>query len=120
MRFLIRTLITMVGVWLADTLIPRMQLASDSFLTLFLVAIVFGLVNAIIRPIILILTLPITIITLGLFTFVINAIMLLIVGMLPWLNFEGSFIQMFIAALFGSLIISVVSMVANWFLPDQD
>lgn len=120
MRFIIRTLITMAGVWLADTLLPRMHLANESLLTLALVAIVIGLVNAVVRPIITILTLPLTIVTLGLFLFVINALMLLIVGMLPWLDFQGSFIQMFVTALIGSFIISAVSIVANMLLSDLD
>ncbi len=118
MRFIIRTLVAMFGVWLASYLVPGMQLESDSLLPLLATAIIVGLVNAYIRPIIQIITFPFTVLTLGLFTFVINAFMLLIVGMLPWLTFQGTYVEMFIAALLGSLIISAVSMVANWFLPD--
>ncbi len=120
MRFLIRTVINMFGLWLADLIVPGMHLADDSSVTLVFVALAVGLVNAFIRPIIRILTFPITILTLGLFTFIINAFMLLIVGMLPWLHFAGDPLQMFLSALLGSLVISVVSMVASWFLPDMD
>ena len=77
----------------------------DSFVTALLVAIVLGFVNAIIRPILVILTLPVTILTLGLFIFVIN-------GLLFWL--VGSFIQGFVvqgfwAGFFGAIVYSLIS-----------
>jgi len=108
----------MFGVWLASFLVPGMHLNGGNVLPLLAVAIIVGLVNAYIRPIIQVIAFPITVLTLGLFTFVINGFMLMLVGMSPWLTFEGSYIEMFVAALLGSLIISMVSMVANWFLPD--
>jgi putative membrane protein len=120
MRLIIRIIINMFGLWLAAYIVPRMSLADDSWITLLILAIVFGLINAFIRPIIRILTFPITFLTLGLFTFIVNALMLMIAGMTPWLTFEGGFFQMFMAALFGSVIISIVSTIANWFLPDKN
>ena len=120
MRLVLRILINMGGLWLANYFVQRMTFSDDSLLTLLLLAVLFGLINAFIRPIIRFLTCPLTLLTLGLFTFVVNAFMLLILGMTPWLTFEGDFWQMFVAALVASIVISVVSTVANWLLPDRD
>ena len=77
-----------------------------------LAAGILGVVNAVIRPIVLLLTLPITILTLGLFTLVINALMLLLVSnLVPGLVIEG-----FRAAFWGGLIVSLVSWVLNIFI----
>ena len=120
MRLLIRIIINMFGLWLAAYIVPRISLADDSLITLLLLAVVFGLINALIRPIVRILTFPITILTLGLFAFVVNALMLMLTAWLtPYLTLEGSFFESFVAALFGSLIISIVSTVAEWLLPDK-
>lgn len=125
MRLIIRILINMFGLWLADRLVPGITLGSDDLLALLLLAVVFGLVNAFIRPIVRIFSLPITVLTLGLFTFVINAFMLMLTSWITQnvlrqdlLIIEGSFTEKFVAALLGSLVISAVSVVAGWLLPD--
>jgi putative membrane protein len=105
--------------WLMAQLISGIELTTD-ILSLILVAIVFGLVNALIRPFVRLLSLPITVVTLGLFTFVINAAML---GLTAWLasdllNMGDTLGQKTINALLGSLVISVVSTVLSWVLPD--
>ena len=80
----------------------------SGFFSAFFAAVILGILNAVFRPVILILTLPINILTLGLFTFVINALMLkLASGLIPGFEVRG-----FGAAVFGSLIITVV----NWLL----
>jgi len=80
----------------------------DSFVTAIIVSVVLGIVNAILKPILLILTLPATILTLGLFTFVINALMVYLVAtFVPGFHVNG-----FIPALLFSLVLSLVS----WFL----
>lgn len=119
MRLIIRILINVLGLWVAIELVPRITVQDDNFWVLLLIAVVFGLVNALIRPIVHILTFPITILTLGLFIFVVNALMLMLTAWVTPLTIEGGFGQRFLAALLGSLIISVVSMIANWFLPDK-
>lgn len=121
MRLLIRIIINMFGLWLAAYIVPRISLADDSLITLLLLAVVFGLINAFIRPIARILTFPITILTLGLFAFVVNTLMLMLTAWLTGdlLTIEGSFFESLLAALFGSLIISIVSAVAEWLLPDK-
>ncbi|MFN2201395.1 MAG: phage holin family protein [Caldilineaceae bacterium] len=119
MRILLRVIINMFGLWLAARFVPGIIIADDTFFTLLLLAVIFGLVNAFIRPIVALLSFPITLLTLGLFAFVINALMLMLTAWLtPWLTLEGSFFQSFMAAFFGSLIISIVSAIAGWLLPD--
>jgi putative membrane protein len=76
------------------------------WLSLLLTAIVLGLVNGFVKPILLIISLPITCATLGLFIFVINALMLLLVSLIPQLGFS---VDGFLWALIGSILISIVS-----------
>jgi len=88
-------------------------------INLLIVGTIFGLVNALIRPIIKLLTLPISILTLGLFTLVINAGMLLITVWLSGsLSLEGSIFQNMVTLFIAALIISIVSTVLSWILPD--
>ena len=87
-------------------LVPGVRV--DSFTTALIVAIVLGIVNAVLKPLLVILTLPITLISLGLFMFVINAVMVLVVDRLV----PGFGVNSFITALLFSLVLSVV----NWFL----
>jgi putative membrane protein len=80
------------------------------WLSLLLTAIVLGLVNGFVKPILLIISLPITCATLGLFIFVINALMLLLVSLIPQLGFS---VDGFLWALIGSILISLVSSVLS-------
>jgi len=75
-------------------------------------ALLLGVVNAIVRPLLILLTLPITVITLGLFLWVINAAML---GLVAWM-LSGLTVDGFWSALLGSLLISVVGWLASWFI----
>lgn len=106
----VRTLITMLGLFLADRLVPGVWInGTFSFL---LAALLLGLVNAFVRPLLLILTLPITIITLGLFIFILNAAMFgLVAAMLD--NFQ---VAGFWSALFGAIVVSITSTVASWYI----
>jgi putative membrane protein len=108
--FLARMLITALGLWLAASLIPSMAFASAT--TLLIAALFLGAVNAIVRPIAVVLTLPITILTVGLFLLVINAAMLgLVASLLPGFLLGG-----FGAALGGSIIVSLTSWIASSFI----
>ena len=85
------------------------------FFSAFFAAAFLGILNAFFRPILILLTLPITILTLGFFTFIINAILLLMVaGVLPGLNIAG-----FWSAVFGSLLISIISWAMNSFINEN-
>ncbi len=105
---IIRTLIYMLGLFLASRLIPGVWIEGiGSFL---LAGFLLGLVNAFVRPIMFVLTLPLTIVTLGLFIFVLNAAMFgLVAALLD--NFQ---VAGFWSALFGAIVVSITSTVAAW------
>lgn len=119
MKLVIRILINAVGLWLAAQLLPSINLTSD-LVGILIVAIIFGLVNALIRPIVSLLSLPLTILTLGLFTLVINTIMLLITAGLAGdlLSIQGDMPGRLWIAFLGSLVISIVSVLLSMILPD--
>jgi len=106
-------LVTAGGIWLASALLPGVQITGYG--TLLLAALLYGFVNAVVRPVIVLLTLPITVLSLGLFLFVVNAAMFgLVAAMLAGFTVAG-----FFAAVFGSIIVSIVSGLASWYIgPD--
>jgi putative membrane protein len=100
----------MLGLFLASKLIPGVSIAGTG--TFILAALLLGLVNGFIRPIAILLTLPLTIVTLGLFILVVNAAMFgLVAAMLDSFSVSGLF-----AAIFGALIVSITSTVASWYI----
>lgn len=116
-KLLLRVVINAVAIWVATYLVPGLALTGN-VLSWLVVAVIFGLVNALIRPVVKLLTLPINLVTLGLFSLVINALMLMLTGWLTKaLVIEGALFG-FIPALLGSIIISIVSTVLNWFIKD--
>jgi putative membrane protein len=115
-QLIIRIVINAVALWVADYLLDGLTV-SDSTGGLILVAVVFGLVNAFIKPVVQILSCPLTILTLGLFTLVINALMLMLTG---WLTAGGVTTVDFWSALVGALIISIISTVLSWVLVEND
>lgn len=110
---LIRTLITMLGLFLASRLLPGVWIEGTG--NFILAAFLLGLVNAVVRPLVFLMTLPLTVVTLGLFIFVLNAAMFgLVAAMLD--NFQ---VAGFWSALFGAIIVSITSTVASWYIgPD--
>ena len=109
----LRTLIIMLGLALASAIIPGVEIMGTG--SLIIAALLLGLVNAIVRPIAFLLTLPLTIVTMGLFLFVLNAAMFgLVASMLDNFHVAG-----FWSALFGAIIVSITSTVASWYIgPD--
>ena len=108
--FLIRGLICALGLWVASALLPGVH--STGFLSLLGAGLLLGLVNAVIRPLLIILTLPVTIVTLGLFILVINAAMVgLVAKMLDGFSVDG-----FGSALLTAIVVSIVSWCANGFV----
>lgn len=106
MKIVMKLLVSSLAVFIAGSILPGVSV--DSFITAVLVAVVLGAVNMILRPILVILTLPITIITLGLFAFILNALLVLLVDYLvPGFRVDG-----FLTALLFSLVLSIIS----WFL----
>jgi putative membrane protein len=108
--FLMRAAIAALGLWLATVWVHGVTI--DTPMTLILAGILLGVVNAIVRPVAILLTLPVTILTLGLFLAVINAGM---VALVAWL-LPGMHIAGFGAAFWTALIVSVVSIVGSWFV----
>ncbi|HYT77004.1 MAG TPA: phage holin family protein [Vicinamibacterales bacterium] len=113
MRFLLRLLLNGIAVMVAAYLIPGIRLATPA--TAIIAGIVLGLVNAIIRPVLILLTLPFTILTLGLFIFVVNTICL---ALAAWLV-PGFSISGFGAAFVGALVITLVSWLLSGLLIDK-
>ena len=105
---LIRTAITMLGLFIASWLIPGVSIEGTG--TFILAAFLLGIVNALVRPIVFLLTLPLTIVTLGLFLFVLNAAMFGLVAAF----LDNFVVSGFWAALFGALVVSLTSTVASW------
>ena len=110
---LVRTLIIALGLGLASWLIPGVEIIGAG--TLIVAALLLGLVNAIIRPLLVLLTLPITILTLGLFLLVVNACMFALVAAI----LDDFVVSGFWSALFGAMIVSLTSTLASWYIgPD--
>ena len=110
MGFLLRVVISAIGLWLATQWVTGVHV--DSNTTLFIAALVLGIVNAIVRPIAFILTLPITILTLGLFLLVLNAAMVWLVARI----IPGFHAPWFMPAFLTAIIVWLVSWVASWFI----
>jgi len=108
--FLIRAAIAALGLWLATAWVHGVSI--DTPKTLVLAGLLLGVVNAIVRPIAILLTLPMTILSLGLFLTVINAGMVALVAwLLPGMHLTG-----FSAAFWTALLVSVVSIIGSWFV----
>ncbi|MBG0853950.1 phage holin family protein [Streptomyces spinoverrucosus] len=124
MNFVVKTIANAgalaVAVWLLDKITLTGDSTGKKVGTLLVVALIFGLVNFLVKPIVNLLSLPLLILTLGLFTLVVNALMLLLTS---WLadQFDLSFhVEGFWTAVLGGLIISIVSWALNVVLPDRD
>jgi putative membrane protein len=115
MNFLIRLIVTAVALWAAVYLVPGIE-HGGPWIHLLAVAVIFGLVNAIIRPILLALTCPLVLLTLGLFIFVLNALMLWLTGLLSSALGLGFRVEGFLPALIGGLVVGIVSTVLNIFV----
>lgn len=113
MRFLVRVLLNAIALYVADYFVEGIALAGPR--AILIAGLVLGIVNAIIRPILIILTFPFTLITLGLFIFVVNAICLALTAYLV----PGFSIRSFWSALGGALIVSVVSWLLSAVAKDE-
>ncbi|GAA4285449.1 phage holin family protein [Brevibacterium daeguense] len=132
MNFLLRIIINALAIWIAVWLLPGMTITGSEWLAgslgetgsavvaYLVIGLIFGLVNAVVRPIVAFVSIPITCLTLGLFGFVINAAMLLLTA---WLSgFTPIVLQIdtfFWTALLAAIIVTVVSAVAETLLPDR-
>jgi putative membrane protein len=119
MRFLVRLLISAAALWVATKVVPGVSYSGDA-IYLILVALVFGLLNALVRPVLALLTCPLLILTLGLFTFVINALVLWLTGALSGKLGLGFHVDGFWAAFLGALVVSIVSFLLSVLIPDPE
>lgn len=105
---IIRMLISMLGLFLASQIVPGVTIAGTG--TFILAALFLGIVNGVVRPIAFVLTLPLTIVTLGLFLFVLNAAMFGLVAAL----LDNFIVAGFWSAVFGAIIVSITSTISSW------
>ena len=108
--FVFRLIITALGLWAAATIVPGVQITGVG--NLVVAALLLGIVNAVIRPILLVLTLPLTVVTLGLFIFVVNGLSLALVAwLMPGFTLSG-----FGAAILGSIVVGVTGWFGSMFV----
>jgi putative membrane protein len=122
MNVVLRVVITAVAIWLASlwldgTEIARASSTPEQILTVLVIAVVFVLVNAVVRPIVSFLSTPLYILTLGLFILVVNALMLMLTGWLTSFTRWGLTVDGFWTAVWGALIISVATWVMALLVP---
>ena len=115
MKILIRLLINAAALWVAVQLVPGVSFTGDGRLLL-VVALVFGLLNACLKPLLMILTLPFLLITLGLFTFVLNAFLLWTTSAVSGVLGLGFHVEGVISAFLGALVVSAVSILLSMFV----
>lgn len=115
MNFIIKVLVNAAALWVAARFVPGIELTADIWQIL-LIALVFGLVNAVLKPILKVLSFPVILLTLGLFAIIINMILLAITaGLMERLTIDG-----FWPALLGAIVISIVSAILNAIIPDPN
>lgn len=125
---ILRLIINAVGLWLAARLVTGIEYndpdgtadTTGLVITLVVLAVIFTVVNALVKPLVKLLSLPLVILTLGLFTLVINALMLMFTAWLSGFTDYGLTISGFWAAFWGGLIIAIVNFVLGLVVPDRD
>jgi len=112
-KFILRALVSALGLWVASQFVPGVEV--KSWQSVVAAGLLLGLVNALVRPIVTFLTLPLTVLTLGLFLLIVNALMVKIVD---WL-LGGFNVHGLLAAVLTTIVVWLVSCVANWLLGDD-
>ena len=108
--FVLRAVISALGLWLATRWIDGFRI--DDPTTLLIAAALLGIVNAFVRPVAIVLTFPITLVTLGLFLLVVNAAMM---GLVAWI-LPGFHISGFLPALLGAILVGITGWIGSWFI----
>jgi putative membrane protein len=119
MRFVLRLLISALALWVAVQIVPGVSYEGE-WVKLLLVALVLGLLNALVRPVLVLLSCPMLILTLGLFTLVINALVLWLTSALSSKLGLGFHVTGFWAAFLGALVVSIVSFLLSVLMPDPE
>lgn len=110
MRILLKIIVGAIAVFIASQWVTGIEV--ESWKAAFLASIVLGIINLVVRPVIKVLTLPITLLTLGLFSFVINTLLFWMASFFV----EGFEVEGFIAAFLGALIMTVANWILGWFV----
>ncbi|WP_022922172.1 phage holin family protein [Ornithinimicrobium pekingense] len=122
MKMILTIIADAVAIWVAAYLISGIEIGGEGtsfWLTLLAVAVIFGVLNAVVKPILKLLSLPLIVLTLGLFLFVLNAIMLSLTSWLAGvLGLDFTVESFFWDAVLGAIIVSAVSLVVDMLLPD--
>lgn len=118
MSFLIRLLVNAVALWVATEIVPGVGFQGE-WPAFFAVALTFGVLNAVVRPVAWVLTFPLILVTLGLFLLVLNGLMLWLTSMLSTRLGLGFHVDGFWAAFWGALVVSIVSTLLTMFVKDS-
>lgn len=118
-RFVLRLLINAVALYAAVYLVDGIHLQNNSWLAIFVLALIFGLINALLRPLLKLLTCPLILLTLGLFTLVINTFLFYLTGQIGQAFGYGFTVDGFWPAFWGALIVSIVSVALSMILKDE-
>jgi putative membrane protein len=118
LKLILRLIINAVALWIAITFVPGIR-AEPSWLGILGLALIFGVINALLRPLIELLTCPLIILTLGLGTLLINTLLFWLCGLIGNQFGFGFTVDGFWPAFFGALIVSLVSLVLTLFLKDE-
>jgi putative membrane protein len=121
LSLIVRLVVNAIALWVATEIITGVDIESaatrDQILTLLLVALIFAVINIVVRPVVKLLSLPLYVLTLGLFTFVVNALMLWLTSWIAGLLDVPFHVEGFWPAVLGGLVISFVSWLLNLLLP---
>jgi putative membrane protein len=127
MQLIIKIVVNAVAIWVATAVVPGVVVSEGDaslgrkIVTLLVVGAIFGVVNALIKPIVKLFSLPFYILTLGLFAFIVNALMLMLASWLSeQLNISFHIDDFFWSAIGAAVVVTFVSMVLNLVLPDGD
>jgi putative membrane protein len=127
MNLIIKIVVNAVAIWVATAVVPGVEVSEgnaslgDKIVTLLVVGAIFGLVNAVIKPIVKLFALPFYVLTLGLFAFIVNAAMLMLASWLSdQLGISFHIEDFFWSAIGAAVVVTFVSMVLNLVLPDND
>ena len=118
-QFIIRWVINIVGLYLAVLIVPGVNLATGDWIGFVWLALLFGLLNALVRPLLLLLTCPLIILTLGLGTLLLNTVMLYILQWASGLFDLGFTLDSFWQAFLGALVVTIVSVVMTMAFKDE-
>jgi putative membrane protein len=118
-KLLLRLVINMLALYAAMALVPGIEAQSENWLSFIWLALIFGLINALLRPLLMLLTCPLIILTLGLGTLLINTLLFYMAGVIGQAFNVGFTVDGFWPAFLGALVVSIVSMVLSLLLRDE-